>query len=297
MQQYQTRAQRVFMVFNYAILITASLLCLLPFIHMLAVSLSASAPVSAKKVFLWPVDFTLESYKFAFSNGKFIPAFWVSIKKVVLGVAVNLLLVALTAYPLSKSKEKLMGRAIYMTFFIITMIIGGGLIPMYIIVTKYLHLKDNILAMILPGAFSMGNMLILMNFIRGLPEELEESAMLDGAKAFTILFRILLPLLTPSLATIGLFNVVGHWNDWFSGMIYMSDPKNYPLQTYLRNMLRSMEQIIRTSNNDYEIIAAMLNARTGRAAQLFLGMLPVLLVYPFLQKYFTTGLVIGSVKG
>ena len=137
-----------------------------------------------------------------------------------------------------------------------------------------------------------------MNFIRSLPEELEEAAAIDGASPIQILVRVLLPLLKPALATVGLFCIVAHWNDWFSGMIYMNSPKDYPLQTYLQSLLQNFEQLLqKEGSQDIQRLLAMMNARTGRAAQLFLGAIPVMLVYPFLQKYFTKGLVLGSVKG
>ena len=223
-------------------------------------------------------------------------ALWISIQRVVLGVAVNLVLMIITAYPLSKSKQKLAGRNIYMAFFVITMIINGGLIPTYILVVN-LGLLNSIWSLILPGAVPVYNMIILMNFIRGLPEEIEEAALIDGAAPIVCLVRVLLPLLAPSLATVGLFSIVNHWNDWFSGIIYMQDSSRYPLQTYLQTLLRDFEEIIRLAQGDYSQIVSMMNARTGRAAQLFLGALPILLIYPLLQKHFTTGLVLGSVKG
>lgn len=140
-------------------------------------------------------------------------------------------------------------------------------------------------------------MIILMNFIRGLPEEIEESAIIDGAGPMQVLIRIMLPLLKPALATVGLFSIVGHWNSWFDGIIYMNNPANYPPQSYLQTLLQSFEQMMLKSGSDYTQLLAMMNARTGRAAQMFLGAIPILLIYPFLQKYFTKGLVLGSVKG
>ena len=158
-------------------------------------------------------------------------------------------------------------------------------------------LKNSIWSLILPGALPVYNMIILMNFMRNMPEEIEEAAMIDGAGTIRILVQIILPLLKPALATVGLFCMVSHWNDWFGGMIYMSKPEDYPLQTYLQTLLQSFEQIMQKSSNDYAAVLAMMNVRTGRAAQMFLGALPIMLVYPFLQKYFTQGLVLGSVKG
>ncbi|MCL6605126.1 MAG: carbohydrate ABC transporter permease [Paenibacillus sp.] len=292
----KSMGRRLFQIANYTFLILISLLCILPFINMLAVSFSSGAAVSAGNVTFWPVDFTTKPYEFALSGGEFFTSLWVSVKRVVLGTILNLVLMVLAAYPLSKSKQKLMGRNFYMGFFFVTMLFNGGLIPNYLVVVK-MGLIDSIWSLILPGALPVFSMIILMNFIRGLPEEIEESAIIDGAGPLQILVRILLPLLKPALATVGLFSIVGHWNSWFDGIIYMNNPTNYPLQSYLQTLLQSFEQIMLKSGTDYTKLLSMMNARTGRAAQMFLGAIPILLVYPFLQKYFTKGLVLGSVKG
>lgn len=296
MKEFATPTRKAFIIFNYFFLTAVSLICVAPFIHLLAMSFSSNSAVAAGRVGFLPVEPTLASYEFALKGGEFTQALWISVQRVVLGVSVNLVLMIITAYPLSKSKQKLAGRNIYMTFFVITMIINGGLIPTYILVVN-LGLLNSLWALILPGALPVYNMVILMNFIRGLPEEIEEAALIDGAAPITCLVRVLLPLLAPSLATVALFSIVGHWNDWFSGLIYMQDSGRYPLQTYLQTLLRDFEEIIRKSQGDYSQIVSMMNARTGRAAQLFLGALPILLIYPVLQKHFTTGLVLGSVKG
>ena len=293
---YRSTSQRVFNIFNHILLIVVCLSCILPFIHLLAVSFSSNVAVQTGRVTFWPVDFNIDAYVFTFADGRFMAAAWVSVQRVVLGLLTNLLLITLTAYPLSHDKTKLFGRNIYMAFFVFTMIFGGGMIPLFIVVSS-LGLLNNIWALILPGALPVFSMIIMMNFIRGLPIELQESAMIDGAGSITIMFRIMLPLLKPCLATLALFSIVGHWNDWFGGLIYMQDPANYPLQTYLQFLLLRMEQIIMMAGGDMVALLARLNAQTGRAAQLFMGMIPVLVVYPFLQKYFTTGLVLGSVKG
>jgi putative aldouronate transport system permease protein len=202
----------------------------------------------------------------------------------------------MAAYPLSKPKEQFRARNIFMVYFVITMIIGGGLIPTYILVTR-LKLLNSLWALILPSALPVWTMVILMNFIRQMPQDIEEAAMIDGAGVFRRLVSVLLPLLKPALATVSLFCAVGHWNDWFSGLIYMQSPTRYPLQTYLQSLLLNMEEMMRIAGVDFMRLVAMMNARTGRAAQLFLGALPMMILYPFLQKYFTKGLVIGSVKG
>ena len=295
--QYKTRANRIFHFVNIFILAVVSLLCVLPFINLLAISFSDSAAVAAGAVGFTPVDFTLSAYEYALKGGKFIRALFISFERVFLGVGLNLILMVLTAYPLSKTRKKVAGRNIYMVYFVITMLVSGGMIPTYLVVTG-LGLKDTIWALILPGALPVYNMVNLMNFMRGIPEEIEEAAAIDGASPFQILTRVLLPILKPALATVGLFCIVTHWNDWFSGMIYMNNPDNYPLQTYLQSLLQNFEQLLRTqSSQDIQALLAQMDARTGRAAQLFLGAIPVMVIYPFLQKYFTKGLVLGSVKG
>ena len=285
----------VFDIILAVVLGVVCITCVLPFVHLLAVSFSSSAAVSTGKVGFLPVDFTMASYEYVISGGRFFRAMAISIERVFWGTLLNLVLMVLTAYPLSK--EELVGRKFFVVFFVITMLIGGGMIPTYLLVSK-MGLKDTIWALILPGALPVYNMIILMNFIRGLPHEIEEAAWIDGANAFQTLSLIIFPLLGPSLATVGLFSMVNHWNDWFSGMIYMSDPLNYPLQTYLQTLLVDFEQLLQSgSSSDIQAILSKMSARTGRAAQLFLGALPVMMVYPFLQKYFTKGLTIGSVKG
>ena len=289
---------RTFNIVNAIFLGIISLTCILPFVNLLAISFSGSTAVAAGKVGFIPIDFTLASYEYVVSSGKFIKALTISVVRVVIGTGINLLLMVLVAYPLSKDKNgQLYGRKIYVYFFMLTMLIGGGMIPTYLVVSG-LGLKNTIWSLVLPGALPVSNMIILMNFIRELPEEMEEAAALDGATPVQILVQIILPVLKPALATVGLFCMVNHWNDWFSGMIYMSNPDYYPLQTYLQSMVKDFDQLLLADqSHDIASILAQMNARTGRAAQLFLGAVPIMLVYPFLQKYFTKGLVLGSVKG
>lgn len=292
----KSKGQKIFLLFNYVFLSMAGLLCLLPFINLLAVSLSSSSAVASGSVSFWPKEFTLSSYQFVLHSSKFITAFVISIKRVVIGVLLNMLLMICTAYPLSKGKKQLYGKPIYTWYFVITMLIGGGLIPTYLVIVK-LRLIDTIWSLILPGALPVYNMIILMNFFKSTPEELEEAAQIDGAGVWTILWKIVLPISKPGLATVALFCIVSHWNSWFDGLIYMNNPNHYPLQSYLQTLVINPEQMLRIAGGDYTKLLAMVNARTGRAAQLFLGALPILMVYPFLQKYFSGGLLMGSVKG
>ena len=293
---FRTRGEKVFNVFNYVFISIVCLACALPIIHILAISFSSPSYVIGGRVNFWPLGFTTAAYEFAFLGGRFMRAFWITVQRVVLGVGFNMLLMILTAYPLSKSTRQFSARNYYMAFFAVTMIFGGGLIPFYILISNIGWL-NTIWSLVIPGGLPVFSMIILMNFIRGLPIELEEAAMIDGAGFFTILIRIILPVLKPALATVALFAFVFHWNEWLLGMMFMNNVEMYPLQTYLQTLLVNFEQIMRQSGSNTREIIAQMNARSGRAAQLFLGMLPILSVYPFLQKYFTKGLIIGSVKG
>ena len=247
-------------------------------------------------MYFWPKGFTTQSYEFAMSGGKFLQSFLIAIERCVLGVAINLFCMITTAYPLSKSKDKFPDRNFFMGFYVFTMLFGGGLVPWYILMYN-LGLLNSIWALVLPLSVPVSNMAILMNFMRSLPKEMEEAASIDGAGNFRILWSILLPVLTPSLATVGLFAFVYHWNDWLSGALFINNPAKYPLQTYLQTLLTNMRDLLRQSGSDYYTLLQRMNEQTGRASQLFLGLVPILVVYPFVQKYFTTGLVMGSVKG
>lgn len=292
-------SRKLFIVCNLLLLLVIALICILPFLNLLAVSLSAKQPVIAKEVTLWPVEFTTSAYAFILRGNTFIRALWVSIKRVALGVPVNLILIILTAYPLSRSKDEFRWRSVYSWFFVVTILFSAGLIPMYMIV-RYTGFIDSIWALILPGALPVFSMLVVMNYIRNIPKELEEAAFIDGASHYKTLWHVILPVCKPTLATVALFSFVAHWNSWFDGMIYMNSVENYPLQSYLQTVVINPETFFRNATNVSEELATYLNlvnARTTSAAQLFLATIPIMCVYPFLQKYFTTGLVMGSVKG
>ncbi|MBQ3270029.1 MAG: carbohydrate ABC transporter permease [Clostridia bacterium] len=294
--QFRTKGQRIFNVVNYILVTLVCLSCMLPIVNTLAISFSAPSFVSAGQVYFWPKGFTTQSYEFAMSGGKFLRSFLIAIERCVLGVAINLFCMITTAYPLSKSKDKFPDRNFFMGFYVFTMLFGGGLVPWYILMYN-LGLLNSIWALVLPLSVPVSNMAILMNFMRSLPKEMEEAASVDGAGNFRILVSILLPVLTPSLATVGLFAFVYHWNDWLSGALFINNPAKYPLQTYLQTLLTNMRDLLRQSGSDYYTLLQRMNEQTGRASQLFLGLVPILVVYPFVQKYFTTGLVMGSVKG
>lgn len=289
----QSTGQRIFTIFNVIFLTVVTLLGILPFVHLLAVSLSSNSAAVAGEVFFLPVDFTTVSYKYLAENAAFFTSLWVTLKRVFLGTLINMFLIIITAYPLSRSNKVFRARTVYVWFFVITMFFGGGLIPTYMVV-KETGILDTIWALILPGALNVFFMVMLLNFFRNIPKDIEEAATVDGASHWTMLFRIFLPVSLPAIATVLLFTVVGHWNSWFDGILYMNRPENYPLQSYLSTLITSLNvQMI--STDDLSNLKEM-GSKTLRTAQIFMGILPILVVYPFLQGYFVKGITIGSVK-
>lgn len=289
-----TAARKVFRVCNALFFLLYALLCLIPIIHIIAMSFSASTAVSAGRVTLVPVEPTLKSYEYVLRKSEFWRAFRVSLVRVVLGVGINMLMVILAAFPLSKTKQDFCARTVFMWFFMITMLFSGGMIPSFMIV-KYTGLLNTIWALVLPGAVPVFNVVLLMNFFKAVPKELEESAFMDGAGYGRILFQIYLPVSLPALATLTVFALVTHWNSWFDGMIYMSDAKNYPMQTYLQSIMVSTNTKLMTKAQAQ--LLRLISDRTLKAAQIVIATVPILMVYPFLQKYFVAGMTLGSVKG
>lgn len=279
---------------NLFILAVLALLCLFPIVHILALSLSSASAASSGRVAIWPVEFTTQSYQFVLENPAFGRSFMVSIMRVLVGTPVNMILTILVAYPLSRSSEKFRARTFFVWFFLITILFSGGLIPWYMVI-KQTGLIDNFWALILPGAVPVFNVILLTNSFKGIPKELEEAAMMDGAGHWRILFQVLLPLSLPVLATVTLFVAVSHWNAWLDGLILMNSPENYPLQSYLQTVVVNIDPRMLTER-DLDLLKIISN-RTTRAAQIFIAMIPILIVYPFLQRYFTSGIKLGSVKG
>lgn len=288
------RGEKVFLSVNLFMLIVLTLVCILPFINIIAISFSSAAATYAGKVTLWPVEFNLNSYQFITRNSRFIESLLVSLKRVGIGLPINMLLLILAAYPLSKPKEKLKGRSLYVAFFFITMVFSGGLIPTFMVVNGT-GLINSIWALILPYSVNVFNLIILLNFFRQLPSEIEDAANIDGAGHWKTLVRIVLPLSKAVLATLVLFTVVYHWNSWFDGLIYMNEPKNYPLQSYMQTLLVDID-FKNVNQNDMHFLK-LISDKTTKASRIVLASIPVLAVYPFLQKYFTKGIVLGSVKG
>ncbi|MEI6131915.1 MAG: carbohydrate ABC transporter permease [Bacillota bacterium] len=306
----ESKAYRVFSVFNMLFLIILAALCLLPLLQVLATSFSHDVAIKAGKVFFWPVDygvdknnnavffpfqFNIAAYKFMLTNSAFWTAFVVGVIRVVVGTTISMLLVVMCAYPLSQDPKKFPMRLIYVWFFFFSSLFSGGLIPTFFIVFKT-GFFDSLGALILPGSVHVFSIILLLNFFRQLPKELDEAAFMDGAGHWTILFKIYLPLSLPSLATITLFTVVGNWNEWFSAIIYINSPEKWPLATYLQSIIIRKDAQLPPGDPN-EAGAQAISQQNMIAAQIFIGAVPILCVYPFLQKYFAKGIVLGSVKG
>ena len=285
-----------FPILNTAFLLVLALICVIPLIHVAAVSFSSSAAASAGTVSLWPKEFTLNSYSFVAKR----PAFWrsmrVSVIRIIMGGGLSLLLTITAAYPLSQPKGSFRFRTIYAWFFFVTMIFNAGLIPWYMVIRQF-GLLDSIWALILPSAVPVFSVILLLNFFREVPRELAEAAFIDGAGHWRTLWTIYVPLSKPALATLLLFSLVANWNSWFDGLIYSNFTDNYPLQSYLQTMVVDMRSIIQSGNMEDIVNALSVNDKNLKAAQIFISIIPLMVIYPFCQKYFTAGLTLGSVKG
>jgi putative aldouronate transport system permease protein len=283
-----------FTIVNTVFLLTMASLCIIPLIHILAVSFSSSATAATGQVTFWPKDFSLNSYAYVAKRAAFWKSMITSVERIVIGGAINMVLTILVAYPLSLDKATFRARSFYVWVFFITMLFNGGLIPTYMLV-KEVGLLDNMFSLILPTAVPVFSVILLLNFFREIPKELSEAAFIDGAGHWKSLWSIYVPLSKPALATLLLFALVFHWNSWFDGLLYMNNPDNYPLQSYIQTIIVQRSYSMMTREEIAEL--ATISDRTLRASQIFLGSLPIIMVYPFLQKYFVKGIVLGGVKG
>ena len=283
-------------VLIYVVVGIGAILGLIPLLNTLALSFSSSVMAGSGTVTFWPKQFTTAAYEAILTERQFFGSFFISVQRVILGGAINFLMMVLAAFPLAHSERTFKGRNMYMYVLIFTMLFSGGLIPTYIVVSK-LGLIDTIWSLVLPGAVPVWNCILLMNFFRSLPDELEEAAIIDGAVPVQIMIRIYLPVSLPSLATVMLFSIVGHWNEFFSGLIYMNHSDHYPLATYISTIVDTAKNLnLITDPEEIERIMKV-SSRNMSSAKIFVSMIPILLVYPFLQKYFVKGIVLGSVKG
>lgn len=284
---------RGFNVLNYSFFVLMGVITIVPFLNLIAKSLSSEAAVISGRVSLIPIDLQFGTYVYVITDSMFISSFLNSVTVTFAGTALSMIVTILSAYPLSKTR--LRGRKIFILMFVFTMLFSGGLIPTYLLI-RNLGLTNTLPVLFLPGMVSVFNMLVIKSYFENLPDSLEESAKMDGASNFRILLFIILPLSLPVLATISLFYAVGYWNDFFSAMIYITDPSLKPLQLYLKELLASANAVF-TQVDTIDINMAMnASPQAIQAASIIVATVPILLVYPFLQKYFVKGVMLGSVK-
>ena len=270
----------------------AAVICLLPMWHMLCLSFSDKDAIVSGRVGVWPVNFTLNNYKYVMKDTQFYRSFLVSVIRLCMGVSIQTFLTVLAAYPLSQSRHKFAARQFYVWYFMGAILFSGGMIPLYLVVSK-LGLLNTLWSLVLPLATPVFNVILLQNYITGLPDALIECASLDGANHFIIMWKIILPLCMPCLATITLFVAVAHWNMWFDGMLYINDLNKIPLQTYLRSLIITIDM---NQVTDIDTLSKQVASAGADSAKVFVAMVPILCVYPFLQKHFAKGIVMGSVK-
>lgn len=273
----------------YLLMLVVLASILYPILNVVAISFSSASYVVQNKVFIFPRGFTLDAYREILSGSRIPRAYANTIVYTGLGTAINLLMTILTAYPLSKAH--LTGRKLFMGLIMFTMFFSGGVIPTFIVVQS-LGLTDTMWSMVLPNAIWTMELLIMISFFRSVPAALYESAVLDGAGELRILWQIYVPLSKAALASIGLFYFMGHWNSYFLPLIYLNDQKMYPLQLVLKDML-----LDETSTISSVVVASSITSSSLKNAVIFITMVPVMIIYPMVQKYFVKGVMIGSIKG
>lgn len=289
----RTFGSRAFDVFNVIFMLLFLLVTLYPFWYVVIVSLSDGKAVLSGQVSLWPVNITLDTYRVVLRDSSIITGFKNTVIYTSLGTFINLVCTSLCAYPLSR--PDLLGKKQVMGMIVFTMFFSGGMIPAYLVMNQ-MKLIDTIWAMVLPGAISTYNMIVMRTFFMGIPESLHESACLDGANDWQVLVRIVLPLSMPIMATMLLFYAVGHWNSYMNALLYLNSKSLFPLQSILRNMVvdgqLSEAQTQVGGGSSFTVIET-----TMKYATIVVSTLPILLIYPFVQKYFVKGVMIGSIKG
>ena len=292
---HNTIGNRIFDILNYFLVSLFAFITIMPFIYIIGASFATEYELSTRPMFIIPHDVSIVAYNYIFSSNKLINSFKNSVFITACGTAINLFFTVTMAYGLSKTR--LRGRNFLLNMVIISMFFSGGMIPGYLLIANWLKMKDTYWSVLLPGAISAYNMMIVKNFLQSLPQELEESAYLDGANDIRILWSVVLPLSLPVLATFGLFYAVGHWNAYFGAMIYLTRAREkWPLQLILR------EIIIAATMNPGDMAEMDPNfveppAESVKMAVIVVATVPIMCVYPFLQKYFVKGVMVGALKG
>src|SRR5690625_4169619 len=289
--RYHTKTDKAFDAINIAVLLGLAIVTILPFLYLLAGSFPNESEIAARPFFLWPDTPTLDTYRYIFSTDTFIRSLLVTIAVTTVGTIVQITLTLLMAYPLSD--PNLVGRGLIMRLVLFAMLFSGGMIPLFLVV-KQLGLLDSYWALILPLAINPFNLIVIRTFFQQLPHELREAAEIDGANEFTTFWRIMLPLSKPVIATFSLFYAVALWNDFMSPLLYISDSSKWTLQMFVRQVTISSDPSTTLGNLDPNYVPP---AEGLKYAVIVIATVPIMLVYPFLQKHFAKGVMIGSVKG
>lgn len=278
-----------------AIICLFALVCLLPFILVISSSFTSETSIIQKGYNLWPKEFSVAAYKLLFASNTIGPAYAVTIFVTVAGTVLSMLITSACAYAISCKQFYYRGRVAFFIYF--TMLFSGGLVPTYLWITQYLKLTDSIWVLILPALVNPWNLLLLRNFFNGIPDSLSESAKIDGANDVVILFKIILPISLPGLATIGLFYALSYWNEWYKALLYIRDSHKYPLQYLIMQIQRNQQYVQQNAALGGATTEGVVPAYSSQMATAVMTIGPIVLLYPFLQKYFVTGLTVGSVKG
>jgi multiple sugar transport system permease protein/putative aldouronate transport system permease protein len=285
---------KIFKVCNIIILTILAFSCFYPLWYTLCVSISSKLAAEGGLVSFYPIGINLDSYKLIMGDSSFWTSFMVSVKRVIIGTIWTMVVIIMMAYPLSKTSREYKPRNILMWILIFCMLFNGGTIPWFITVKNY-GLIDTLAALILAGSVPVFNVILLMNFFRNLPSDLEEAAKVDGAGPWRTLWQIVVPCSKPVIATVVLFTSVGYWNEYFQGLVLMNNESHYPLQTYIRQITVQIPVGVTLTAEQYQKLATNSN-KSLEAAKVFIAMIPMLVVYPFLQKYFVNGITLGAVK-
>lgn len=290
MKVKKSRSNKVFQIFNTIIMLFVIFVTLYPFIYLVAQSFSSDTAVAAGLVTFFPIQPTTATYRYIFRNMEFFRYYGNTIFYSIAGTAISVLSTSLLAYPLSKPRLRL--NRFFLPFVIFTMYFTGGMIPNFILITQWLGLRNSVWALLLPGAISTFNLLLMKSFFSGLPEELEEAAAIDGMGVYGIFVKIVLPLSKPILATMALFYLVGMWNEWFGPFLYLDTKDKWPVALYVRQLVEGANNVEVGAGSEASSVQATL-----KAAAMVVTSIPIICVYPFVQRYFVQGMTMGAVKG
>ena len=275
--------------FTALVMIIVVVCCTVPFLYIIAMSFSSSVAITNNRVFLWPVDFNIEAYRSVYEYPNFFRAYGYTLLYTFGGTLISLIMMVLFAYPLSK--EWLKGQKFAMRIVVFSMFFSGGIIPNFLLINS-LHLVGTIWAILIPFAINQFNLIILINFFKSLPVEIEEAAVIDGLSYFGILVRIVLPMSGAAIATVGLYTAVFFWNNWFNALIYLKSSQ-YPVMMLLRNIVNGRTMVVDNGGIGEKSSLAI----AIKSAVIIISSLPIIMLYPFLQKYFVKGMTVGAVKG